>query len=92
MPLFMDLLSIASNDNAISEKTEGEKWTSIPYETKLGKGRGVITPECAEPENIILNVNCEAQHYTFQFHRCPFFRILSTKGWNCSFYLSAFPV
>ncbi len=62
MALFLNLPEIAVNKNIISKENEQGKWTSIPYETKLGKGNLLITPEGVNPENIMLDINLEGWH------------------------------
>lgn len=62
MSLFADLFEIAENKEVISKKNERKKWTAKEYQTKLGTGVMLTTPQESYPCPVVLNPNLKGWH------------------------------
>lgn len=72
MKTFCDLYSITENKEAVSSRFEENKWCSMEYTTKLGKGQLLVTASGCKSEPIVLNPNLNGWQkiYIGFFHMC----------------------
>ena len=57
MSLLCDLYSAAENKSNVSFSLETDKWCSMEYSTKLGRGNLLLTSYNGNPKPVTLNIN-----------------------------------